>query len=156
MLLGPSCCSSVHYLHHPVCCEATSDSNKWTSDSTLQRLPKSSWHDARIKGDTLLCPVGRYEIAWFVRILVSLSLTINRQLGLGSTVTAQQQQPPETRWEEMIAVAVRRGWRLNLRPLADVRNLGWSPIILLLVYWLCWGVLAAFRAGWQALLSRQQ
>lgn len=48
--------------------------------------------------------------------------------------------------QELLARARRRGWRINLRPLADVRNLAWIPIAYLLLSYglrfLLWLVLA--------------
>lgn len=36
--------------------------------------------------------------------------------------------------QELLARARRRGWRINLRPLADVRNLAWIPVAWFLLY----------------------
>ena len=56
----------------------------------------------------------------------------------------------------------RRGWRVNLRPLADVRNLAWIPITLLLLrwalhalLWLAWAVANA-PAALEDAASEQQ
>ncbi len=37
----------------------------------------------------------------------------------------------------MLGVARRRGWRLNLRPLAEVQTLAWLLGLALVVRWLC-------------------
>lgn len=115
--LSPDLCSLASSPHHP------------------QRLPTSSWRDVRFKGDPLLRPIGRYELAWLARPLVALSLALNRRLGLGPGAQPGS-QPPETRWEDIIRFAARRGWQVNLRPLADVRNLGWAPVAIFITYWL--------------------
>jgi len=50
----------------------------------------------------------------------------------------------------LLARARRRGWRVNLRPLADVRNLAWIPIAWFLLYhslrFLAW-LVAALASG---------
>lgn len=131
----------------------------------LQRLPKSSWRDVRYRGDPMLRPIGSLEVALLARLLVGLSNRLNAALGL----SWQQQQaqrgggggggggadpaadggadePPEHRLQELVGRARRRGWRVNLRPLADVRNLAWIPIAyLMLAYglrFLIWLVVA--------------
>lgn len=38
--------------------------------------------------------------------------------------------------QELLSVARRRGWRLNLRPLAEVQTLAWLLGLLLLARWL--------------------
>lgn len=48
----------------------------------------------------------------------------------------------------------RRGWRINLRPLADIRNLAWIPIAWFLLYhslrFLAWLVVALVSGGGEA------
>ncbi|KFM26476.1 hypothetical protein F751_2694 [Auxenochlorella protothecoides] len=108
------------------------------SNDGWQRLPRSSWRDVRYKGDPMLGPVASTEVAWLVRALVALSVASNRALGLDRTAGGGAGEAPETRWQEAVAAAAARGWRVNLRPLADVRNLGWTPVGVLVLYWVLW------------------
>lgn len=84
-------------------------------------------------------------------MLVWLSFRLDSALGLAAARRAAAAgEAPETRWQELTAAAVRRGWRVDLRPMADVRNLGWGPVLLLAVFLLGQGLLALGRIALQA------
>jgi hypothetical protein len=130
----------------------------------LQRLPKSSWRDVQYKGDPMLRPIASFEIGPLVRLLVAISVRLNAALGLGGRYQQQQQRragqdegdgegeeegeeaPPEHRVQEALARLRRRGARINLRPLGDLRNLAWIPIAYFVLYHAvrlaAWAVLA--------------
>ncbi|GBF95518.1 hypothetical protein Rsub_07868 [Raphidocelis subcapitata] len=65
--------------------------------------------------------------------------------------------PPETLLQEWLLAARRRGWRINLRPLAEKQTLGWLLGLGLLLYWIGQLLAAAAAApaaqaqgGWEA------
>ncbi|KAL4451949.1 hypothetical protein ABPG75_007611 [Micractinium tetrahymenae] len=113
-------------------------------DEAVPRLPKSTWRDVQYRGDPLLRPIASFEIGLLVRLLVALSLRLNAALGLadgghgsgggGGAGQDEAEELVETRVQELMARARRRGWRINLRPLADVRNLAWIPVAWFLLY----------------------
>jgi len=99
----------------------------------------------------MLRPIATNEIGWLARILVSFSRALNSYLGLdgipltppqrganaGAPAAAQQQyEPPETLLQEWLLVARRRGWRVNLRPLAEKQTLAWVCAVALVTHWI--------------------
>ena len=102
----------------------------------------------RYKGDPLRRPVATYEVAPLVRLLVALSARANAWLRL-DCAWAPEEDAPEDRVAEGVAWLRRREWRVNLRPLADARNLAWLPPAALAGYW----ALRAAAAALAALLS---
>ncbi len=86
--------------------------------------------------------------------------TPGRSPAAGTPQQQQQQQPydpPETLLQEWLLVARRRGWRVNLRPLAEKQTLAWLLAAALLVHWIARWLLtpappAAARGGswWEA------
>jgi hypothetical protein len=109
-------------------------------DEAIPRLPRSTWREVRYRGDPLRRPVASYEFAPLVRALVALSAALNAWLGLDRAV-AEGEEPPENRAAEALVRLRRAGWRVDLRPLADVRALVWVPV--------AW---VALRAALRALL----
>lgn len=113
-----------------------------------QCLPRSSWADVRFKGDELMRPVTSFEIAALVRILVAASRWMNRVIGLDPNGSLTE---PETRFQEIVFALRRKGWRINLRPLADLRTLFWLPVAIWTLWCTVQGVViivgALIRAG---------
>ena len=118
-----------------------------------QRLPRSSWRDVQYKGDPLRRPVATYEVALLVRLLVALSQRANAWLRLDQAWTPEEEDAPENRVQEGLAWLRRRGARVNLRPLADARNLAWLPPAALAGYWALRLAAAALAAALSWLLS---
>eukprot|EP00887_Chlorella_sp_A99_P007731 scaffold20.g7731.t1 len=115
--------------------EAARGGGREALDDGLPRLPKSSWRDVRYRGDPLTRPITSFELGFFVRLLVALSVRLNAWAGLDRRWSPGEDQP-ETRAQELVAALRRRGWRVNLRPLADMRNLFWLLLALLAAYWM--------------------
>lgn len=106
----------------------------------LPLLPRSSWKDVKFRGDSLEKPVASYEIGSLVRLTAALSKRLNAWLRLNRvTVDDGEEEAPENRVQEILACFRRRGNRVNLRPLADVRTLFWLPV----VWWVVTAVLQA-------------
>jgi hypothetical protein len=92
----------------------------------------------------MLRPIASFEIGPLVRLLVAISVRLNAALGLGGRYQQQQrggqdegegeEAPPEHRVQEALARLRRRGARINLRPLADLRNLAWTPVAYFVLY----------------------
>ncbi|WIA17648.1 hypothetical protein OEZ85_014453 [Tetradesmus obliquus] len=100
-------------------------------------LPKAGcWRELRYHGDWMLRPIASNEVAPLVRLLVAVSARLNAALALTGVPSGPQEEPPETVTQELLSVARRRGWRLNLRPLAEVQTLAWLLGLLLLGRWL--------------------
>lgn len=112
-------------------------------DETIPRLPKSTWKDVQYKGDIMMRPISSYELGPLVRVLVSISQGANARLGLDRPWTSDDEQLPENRFQEIIVSCRRKGWRVDLRPLADMRILGWLVIVYFAFIW-CWRVLVGF------------
>jgi hypothetical protein len=75
-------------------------------------------------GDYLEKPVGDWEIRFLVDIMVKLTRLTNESLGL-----ADPPLPPPANggeWERKLKGKQTQGLQVNLRPLADVRNLFWG------------------------------
>ncbi|KIZ00357.1 hypothetical protein MNEG_7603 [Monoraphidium neglectum] len=124
-------------------------------------LPRAGhWQDLRYRGDWMLRPIASNEVGWLARLLVSISRSINSACALdgvplrapapapapapgaapaggarraGAAPGGQEQ--PETLLQEWLLVARRRGWRVNLRPLAEKQTLAWLLAAALLLYW---------------------
>lgn len=99
-----------------------------------QCLPRSSWKDVCFKGDELMRPVASFEIAALVRVLVAVSQWVNKAIGLEADSSGESPTEPETRLQEIVFAMRRRGWRVNLRPLGDLRTLFWLPVAI----WTAW------------------
>ena len=112
----------------------------------VPRIPRSTWRDVRFKGDTLERPITSYEIAALVRLTVGISQMINQSLGLDTPWQGDREEPAENRVQDVLAAVRRRGWRVDLRPLADVRNLFWIPV----VWWVTGLIL---RGGWMVMVA---
>ncbi|KAF6262749.1 hypothetical protein COO60DRAFT_1699160 [Scenedesmus sp. NREL 46B-D3] len=118
-------------------------------------LPKAGcWRDVRYQGDWMLRPIASNEVAPLVRLLVGVSRAVNSTLGLTGVPAAPGEGPPETVTQELLGVARRRGWRLNLRPLAEVQTLAWLLGLLLVGRWL-WMLASSQLASSQLASSSQ-
>ncbi|GMH68021.1 hypothetical protein TrRE_jg5340 [Triparma retinervis] len=75
-------------------------------------------------GDFLDKPVGDWEIRFLVDTMVKLTRLLNESLGL----TEPPLPPPANggEWERKLKVTQTQGLQVNLRPLADMRNLFWG------------------------------
>jgi len=116
---------------------------------SVPRLPRSTWRDVRFKGDSLERPVTTYEVAPLVRIAVAISQRMNANLGLDQSWD-EGEEPPENRFQDILVKLRQKEKKVNLRPLADVRNLFWVPV----VYWTAsvlvraiWVILVAIFTG---------
>lgn len=112
---------------------------------SVPRLPRSTWRDVRFKGDSLERPVTTYEIAPFVRIAVAISQRINAALGLDQAWD-EGEEPPENRFQDILVKLRQKEKKVDLRPLADVRNLFWIPVVY-------WTVSVLMRGIWVILLA---
>lgn len=137
---------------HPASAAAARPTAAALAQATPQ-LPRSSWRDVKYKGDPLRRPVTSYEIAPLVRALVGLSEAANRLLGLDRPV-ADEDGVVENRAQEALVHLRRKGWKVNLRPLADVRNLVWLPLlwwvgstVLRVLWWFAWAILTGPDGG---------
>lgn len=114
----------------------------------VPRLPRSTWKDVKYKGDPLHRPVTSYEIGPLVRVAVAVSERVNLALSLDRPWD-QGEEPAENRFQEVLVHVRKRGIRVNLRPIADVRNLFWIPVVfwtlqlLLRIIWIAVTVIAA-------------
>ncbi len=74
-----------------------------------------------------------------------LSDALNRATGLDQLPAGgegEEEEEPETVLQQAMLGARRRGWRVNLRPLAEVQTLGWLGLLLSLA-WLIVSALAS-------------
>ena len=112
------------------------------------RLPRSTWRDVKYRGDPLHRPVASFEIGPLVRVLVGISEKANAALGLDRR-WEEGEEPAENRIQDVLVSVRKRGYRVNLRPMADVRNLFWIPVafwtlrLLLRIIWLAITAIAA-------------
>ncbi|KAJ9510102.1 hypothetical protein QJQ45_015584 [Haematococcus lacustris] len=92
-----------------------------------QRYPRAGiWSSVQYRGDWLKRPIASNEIAPLVRLLVVLSDRINAQLGLSEPWRGEEEEEPaETVVQEGLYWLRRRGYRVSLRPLAEVQTLAW-------------------------------
>jgi hypothetical protein len=115
-------------------------------DDTIPRLPRSTWKDVKYKGDPLRRPVASYEIAMLVSLTVRASQFLNNYLGLdddnndGNDETAaaaaatgggrgqEEEDVPENVVQQVLQKVKRKKYKVDLRPLADMRNLVWIPV----------------------------
>jgi hypothetical protein len=65
-----------------------------------------------------------------VRLLVRLSDALNSATGLDQAPATECEEEPETVLQQAMLGARHRGWRVNLRPLAEVQTLGWLGLLL--------------------------
>lgn len=106
------------------------------------------WQDLQYKGDWMRRPISSNEIGWLVRLLLLLSDLGNRWLYLQGSeppAPAAPSFPLAMLLSAHAAVRV-RGWRMNLRPLAEIQTLLWLPVAFLLL-WACWHVLLLLWSG---------
>jgi hypothetical protein len=133
-------------------------------DDTIPRLPRSTWKDVKYKGDPLRRPVASYEIAMLVLLTVRASEFLNKHLGLdGGDVDGrgggrargeeEEEEVPENVVQQVLQKVRRRKYKVDLRPLADVRNLVWIPvawftvvIVVKIVAVICAGIVAGLTA----------
>ena len=82
-------------------------------------------------GDYLEKPVGDWEIRLLVDAMVKLTRIANESIGL----VDPPQSPPANggEWERKIRTNQSQGFKVNLRPVADVRNLFWGCLIAYLI-----------------------
>jgi hypothetical protein len=107
---------------------------------SVPRLPRSTWRDVRFKGDSLERPVTTYEIAPLVRIAVAISQRINAALGLDQAWD-EGEEPPENQFQEILVKLRQKEKKVDLRPLGDIRNLFWFPVVY-------WTISVLLRAIW--------
>lgn len=100
----------------------------------VRKINRSTWGDAKFKGNDLSKPKTSTEITGLVDLMVFLSERINTWLTFDMPVS--DDEIPETIVAQWLYDLRRRGTIVNLRPLADVRNVIWLTIISFLVYWL--------------------
>lgn len=101
----------------------------------VTHLPRSTWKDVKYKGDPMLQPISSFEIGIMVKVLVSLSQKLNSIFNLDQIEQRQVDIPPENRIEEVLRWLQKKGFRINLRPAADLRNIFWVPLVWLLLVW---------------------
>lgn len=99
---------------------------------TVRKISKSTWVDAKFKGTELSKPKTSNEIAGLVNLMVFLSERINSLLTLD--VPATSDEIPETLVAQWLYDLRRRGAIVNLRFLADLRNVVWLTVVSFLVY----------------------
>ena len=100
----------------------------------VRKIKMSTWGDAKFKGTELSKPKTSNEIAGLVNVMVYLSERINTLLTLD--VPVARDEIPETVVGQWLFDLRRRGAMVNLRPLADVRNVVWLTVISFIVYYL--------------------
>ena len=100
----------------------------------VRKINKSTWGDAKFKGSELSKPKTSNEIAGLVNLMVFLSERLNSLLTLDVPVTSDE--IPETLLSQWLYDLRRRGTIVNLRGLADVRNVVWLTVVSFFVYWL--------------------
>jgi hypothetical protein len=133
-------------------------------DDTIPRLPRSTWKDVKYKGDALRRPVASYEIAMLVLLTVRASEFLNKHLGLDGgdgdgggggreRGGGEEEEVPENVVQQVLQKVRRRKYKVDLRPLADVRNLVWIPvawftlvIVVKIVAVICAGIVAGLTA----------
>ena len=98
----------------------------------VRKIDRSTWRGATFKGTELSKPRTSNEIPGLVDVMVSLSERINTLLTLD--VPVSRDEIPETVPEQWLYDLRRRGTIVNLRPLADVRNVVWLGIVSFLAY----------------------
>ena len=95
------------------------------------RIPKKSWEDVRIAGDKLCLPRTSYEMKYLVDIMILLSKQLNTLIGLDRPY--DDKETAENIIDVVLLHLRKNRWIINLRPLADIRNLFWGPLLL----WAC-------------------
>lgn len=115
--------------------------------SDIMKIQKSTWMDVRFKGDVLRAPRTSYEIVYLVDLMIHLSEMLNAKIGLD--VPCRDGEIPENIIQEYIYGLRRRNWRINLRPIADIRNLFWTTVLLsaciMIARLLYWSIVVAFQ-----------
>lgn len=84
----------------------------------------------------MLAPLTSYEVPLLAHALVRASEWFNARLRLGDAASGAMDETPETVVQVWLARARRRGARVNLRPWADVRNLGWALVFGMLTHYM--------------------
>ena len=113
----------------------------------IMKIQKSTWMDVKFKGDVLRAPRTSYEIVYLVDLMIHLSEMLNAKIGLD--VPCQDDEIPENIIQEYTYRLRRRNWRINLRPIADIRNLFWTPVLLsaciMIARLVYWSIVLAFQ-----------
>lgn len=120
--------------------EGASEAEQWSDHDmdvktgTVRKINKSTWCDAKFKGTELSKPKTSNEIAGLVNLMVFMSERINALLTLDVPVASDE--IPETLVSQWLYDLRRRGAIVNLRFLADIRNVVWLTVVSFIVYWL--------------------
>lgn len=94
---------------------------------TVRKIPKNTWKDVSFKGNDLAKPKTSYEVPYLLEFMIHLSKKLNASIGLD--VPCHETEFPETVIQEAIYALRTRGWIVNLRPLADYRNVIWGFVL---------------------------
>lgn len=94
----------------------------------------------------MLAPLTSYEVPLLAHALVRASEALNTWLRLGDAAGEALSETPETIVQVWLKRARRRGARINLRPWADVRNLGGAVLLGMLAHYICLMASGVIRA----------
>jgi len=95
------------------------------------KLPKNTWKDVKFKGDPLHVPKTSYEVKYLVDATIRISQWLNSLIGLDTPLSDDD---PENIVQELIFKLKRKGWKINLRPVSDIRNVFWTPVLFWMAY----------------------
>jgi hypothetical protein len=95
------------------------------------KLPRNTWRDVKFKGNPLHAPKTSYEVRYLVDATIKISQWLNSLIGLDTPLSDDD---PENVVQELIFKLKRKGWRINLRPISDIRNVFWTPVLVWMVY----------------------
>ncbi|DBB02511.1 TPA: hypothetical protein ACH3X3_011503 [Trebouxia sp. C0006] len=102
----------------------------------MPTVKKATIEQLHFKGDPMHRPVMSREVGFLVQGLVKLSEWLNHQIGLDQP--AQEGEMAETQIQDVLLWLRRKGYRINLRGLAERQTLWWIGIIIFVVWGFCW------------------
>lgn len=95
---------------------------------SVRKISKNTWKDVTFKGNDLAKPKTSYEVPYLLEFVIYLSNWFNASLGLDEPW--RENEICENIIQQFLHALRKKGWIINLRPMADVRNVVWGLVLM--------------------------